>query len=158
MESFDRIYCLIRQEWIASTPEEQVRQGLLHAMVQTLGYPASGIALEKSLKQMPHLALSPLKLPSRRADIVFFGKDIHPKHSLYPLLLVECKAVKLNDKVFNQALGYNHYLGAYFITIANQHSIKTAWFDKPRGEYQFIHSLPSYEQLMNCFSDFNKGN
>jgi type I restriction and modification enzyme subunit R-like protein len=148
MVASERLYCQIRQEWIAATPEEKVRQELLYAMIHYLGYPSSGIVLEKSLKQMPHLALSPRKLPTRRADIVFFGKEIHPDHSLYPLLLIECKAVALNDKVFNQALGYNHYLGAYFIAIANQHTIKTAWFDQSAGEYRCVDSLPNYDQLM----------
>ncbi len=157
MASAEQIYCLIRQQWVAATPEEKVRQGILHDMLYRLGYPLGGIAIEKSLKQMPHLTLHPHKLPSRRADIVFFAKDIHPQYSLYPLLLVECKAVILNDKVFNQALGYNHFLGAYFIAIANHNTIKTAWYDDTLKAYQYFDALPAYEQLMSCFGNESRG-
>lgn len=144
-----QFYCQIRKEWVAATPEESVRQQLLHTMIHSLGFPASGIVLEKSLKQMPHLALVPFKLPSRRADIVFFAKGIHPGFDLYPLLLVECKAIKLDDKVFNQAFGYNHFLQAYFIAVANQDTLKTAWFDPSLRGYRFINGLPSYAQLLD---------
>jgi hypothetical protein len=148
-----QFYCQIRKEWIAATPEEKVRQQLLHTMMHSLGYPLSGIVLEKSLKQMPHLALSPIKLPSRRADIVVFGKDIHPCFNLYPLLLIECKAVKLSHKVFNQAFGYNHYLQAYFIAVVNQDTLKTAWHDTSIGEYKLMDGLPHYDHLLSyCFA------
>lgn len=93
MSASEVIYCCIRKEWVAATPEEKVRQKLLAGMIGSLGYPASTIAVEQSLREMPHLALNPLKMPSRRADVVVFAKDIHPHHSLFPLLLVECKAV-----------------------------------------------------------------
>lgn len=145
----EQIYCQIRKEWVTSTPEEQVRQKLIRTMMLEQGYPAGGLVLEKGLRQMPHLALKPEKLPDRRADIICFARGIHPGHDLYPLLLVECKAVKLTHKVVNQVAGYNHFLQAYFIAVANQDMIKTGWYDRETLQYRFIDRLPPYSELMN---------
>jgi hypothetical protein len=148
MHAKKRIYCQIRQEWIKTTPEENVRQRLIYMMRNRLGYPNGSLGIELSLKEMPHLALYPGKLPARRADIVCFTSRIGKKEGLYPLLLIECKAIKLSPKVFNQALGYNYYLKAYFIAIANEDTVQTHWYDKTIQEYRSIQSLPSYEELL----------
>jgi Type I restriction enzyme R protein N terminus (HSDR_N) len=144
-----QIFCHLRREWVESLPEEIVRQDLIKKMIFNLGYPSSVLMLEKSLRQMPHLTLSSQKLPDRRADIVCFGRGIHPHFDLYPLLLIECKSVKLSSKVINQVAGYNHYMQSYFIAIANQEEIRTGWFDKEKKEYTFINRLPTYLELMN---------
>lgn len=148
MDSDKTLYCLIRKSPLASLPEEIVRQNLIKDLLN-LGYPASGFALEKKLSQMPHLALSSEKLPDRRADIVVFGKGIHPNFDLYPLLLVECKAVPLTDKVIHQATGYNYYLKSYFILLANQEKSRFGWYSKEKKGYTFLDNhIPTYEELI----------
>ncbi len=145
-DSKDTVYCRIRREWVAATPEEGVRQNLLSLLIEGRGFPLASIAVEKGLKQMPHLAMINGNIPDRRADIVCFSTGIHPHHSLYPLLLIECKAVKLTDKMVNQLTGYNHFIRAYFICIANGEEVRTGWHTKEKG-YQFIHYLPEYRTL-----------
>jgi Type I restriction enzyme R protein N terminus (HSDR_N) len=111
--------------------------------------------IEKGLAQMPHLALAPQKLPERRADLVFFAKGIHHLHDLYPLLLVECKAVKLTPKVINQVTSYNHYLQAYFVAVVNQEKVLTGWYDPSERRYRFVEGLPPYSELLrecSCFT------
>lgn len=135
--------------WVKASPEEKVRQKLLTAMVQELGYPITSLAVEKGLAQLPHLSFGGEKVPERRADILCFAKDIHPAHALYPLLLIECKAVKLTQKAFQQAVGYNYYLQAYFIALANESEIHIGWHDPKEGKYQFSKGLPSYPQLLS---------
>lgn len=137
--------CLIRKEQVAATPEEAVRQQLLHTMVQRLEYPESSIAVEKSLHQLPHVKYD--KAPLRRLDLLCFAKGIHPDFSLYPLLLVECKAVKLTPKVLAQVCGYNFYVKAYFVAVANQHEVRFGWMDKGSKEYRFAPGLPSFPVL-----------
>lgn len=144
----EKVHCLIRKEWVAPFPEECVRQALLHKMVSSLGFPAALIGVERELKQMPHLAQQRGKMPARRADIVCFGQNIHPLHSLYPLLVIECKAVKLTSKVVSQVVGYNHYLGAYYIAMANQSEIKLGWYDPVKQEHVFVDFLPTYNDLI----------
>lgn len=133
---------------MAAAPEEKVRQKLLDHMVRKLRFPANGLAVEKSLDQLPHLQNSPIELPQRRADIVYQGNDIHAEWPIYPLLLVECKAVPLTDATIRQVTGYNYYLKSYFVAIANDREIKMGWFDKDKQDYEFIPFLPPYEQLL----------
>jgi hypothetical protein len=142
------ISCLIRKESVSATPEEQVRQGLLRHLICDLGFPASHIAVEKALDQIPHLSISPMDLPDRRADIICFAQGIHPQHDLYPLLLVECKAVKLTPKVVNQVSGYNVFLQAYFIAAANQTEVQFGW--KGKEGYQFIKRIPTYPEILSA--------
>lgn len=148
------MYCLLRKTWVAAQPEELVRQKLLSQMIHHLGYPPGYLFLEKELKQMPHIALNAKGFPERRADLICFGKGIHPHHSLYPLLLVECKAVKLTSKVVDQVVGYNHYVQAYFIAIVNGEEMKTGWYQKEKNGYHFVDALPSYQELIKAVSGY----
>jgi hypothetical protein len=144
-----RLYCPIRKIEVADLPEERVRQQLIAYMVQERGFPADLLAVEKELRQMPHLQLTPHALPQRRADLLCFAKDIHPHHSLYPLLLVECKAIPLNQKVLYQVAGYNHFIQAYFIAITDGQQMKTGWRETASRQYTFIDGLPTYSQLLS---------
>lgn len=147
MVSADQIYCIIRKIWVSAQPEEVVRQRLLSQMIHQLGFPSSHLVLEMGLRQLPHLELKGQTVPKRRADLICFAQDIHPKHSLYPLLLVECKSIKLTWRVIHQVIGYNHFVGAHIIAVTNGQEIKTGWYDHKTQDYQFIDSLPSYQVL-----------
>ena len=83
------IFCPIRKKNVKALPEECVRVGLIEHLVKVLGFPASGIAIERELSGMAHVQGVPL----RRADLVCFAKDPGGAGELFPLLLVECKAV-----------------------------------------------------------------
>ncbi len=144
-----KIYCSTRKEWVAFLPEEIVRQKLIHHLIENLQFPKNLLVLEKALCQMPHLMLSPIKIPDRRADIVCFAKDIHPDHNLYPLLIIECKAVKLTPKVINQVVGYNHYVKAKFIAIANETEIQFGFFNQEQKQYNFLSYIPPYQELLS---------
>jgi hypothetical protein len=139
--------CPIRKVQVAPLPEEQVRVHLLNHMIQNLGFPPSAIVVEKGLSQMPHLELNGLRIPKRRADIVCFAGGVHTTSDYHPLLLIECKAVKLTPKMLNQVVGYNHFMKACFIALVNQDEIRTGWFDKAQGKYVFVPYLPSYKDL-----------
>ena len=128
-----------------------MRQQLVHRMIHSLDYPSSYLVVEKALKQMPHLTLQDKPIPDRRADLICYAKGIHPQHDLYPLLLVECKATKITQKVINQVVGYNYHLRAYFVAVANDHEIQTGWLDPAKGAYTFVPYLPSYPQLVRSW-------
>src|SRR5690242_14822270 len=85
----------VRRAWVAATPEEGVRQRVLKKMIHALGFPKELIAVEKELKELPHLAGR--SVPERRIDVLCYGKEIHPEHSLYPLLLIECKREAIDE-------------------------------------------------------------
>lgn len=139
----------MRRQWVAASPEEKIRQQIIRRMVEEWGYPLSGIALERSLHHMPHLNLSSLKLPLRRADIVVFAPGIHPHYALYPLLLIECKAVPLTDKVFRQVISYNFYLKAPFVAIANANEWQLGWHDPQLKQFCTLKTIPLYQTLLH---------
>ena len=45
-------------------------------------------------------------------------------------------------------MGYNYYVGAYFLAVANREEIKTFWYDEKKKDYQFIPRLLSYPQMI----------
>ena len=142
MESskLSRYYDSLRRQTVAATPEEMVRQRLIQAMIEQLGYPRELLVVEKALSQLPHLSQQK-GLPRRRADLLCFGRNIHPEHSLFPLLLIECKEGLLNSDAEQQVLGYNHFVQAPYVALANERGPELI-FPK-RLDY-----LPSFSQLI----------
>ena len=116
----------VRSIWVSSTKEELVRQKLIAEMIQELGYPKGLMAVEKWIE-------------SRRFDLVVYSTAVKP------VLLVECKAIPINDSAIRQAFGYNHSIKAPFICLVNDTSRYTYW--KVREEIQSVPFLPSYHEL-----------
>lgn len=141
------IFCPVRKLWVAKLPEEEVRQALILKMVSELGYPLDLMGVEKELSLLPHIPRG-TKVPQRRADLIVFGKDIHPKHTLYPLLLVECKAVKIDNTTLNQLAGYNHFVQAFFVAMANHEECVTGFYDTEKGDFKFYSGLFHHDELV----------
>lgn len=140
-----QIFCSIRKEWVASLPEEQIRQSFLSHMITEKGFPVGLIAVEKALKQLSNIHSA--SIPDRRVDIVCFAKANSGSGELYPLLTVECKAVPLSPRTISQVVGYNHFVQARFIALVNQLEMRVGWFDHAKRGYTFIDYLPSYHEL-----------
>lgn len=138
------LFCPIRNSWVAAQPEEKVRQELLQRMLGPFGYPKALIAVEKELSQLVQTGF----FPKRRADILCFGNI---QGQLLPLLLIECKAIPLTDKVVNQVVGYNSHVKARYIAVANQTAVKTGWYDPLKRRYVFVERLPLYEELLKDY-------
>lgn len=119
-------------------PEEIVRQSLIHDMINRLGFPKELIVIEKEMSELPHLRGK--GVPKRRIDLLCFTKK---GEILYPLLLVECKAIPLRDRALEQVFGYNYYVGARFVAIANGQGIVMI---DGNGE-NVRHELLSYREL-----------
>ena len=104
-EGKEVIFDEFRKLWVRLTPEEWVRQNLLHYLVKDKKYPASLIAVETEIK------LNDLK---KRCDIVVY------QHGR-PWMIIECKEmnVVLNEAVLSQVLRYNIPLDVSFIAISN---------------------------------------
>ena len=99
------IFDEFRKLWVRLTPEEWVRQNLLHYLVKEKKYPSSLIAVETEIK------LNDLK---KRCDIVVYQQG-------RPWMIIECKEmnVVLNEAVLSQVLRYNIPLDVAFIAISN---------------------------------------
>ncbi len=140
----------IRKKWVEATPEEIIRQDLIKKMVQELGFPSTLIAVERELAQLPHLQLTgKAEIPKRRADLIVFARNIHPEHDLFPLLMIECKAVALTPRFAQQVVGYNTCVQAPFLALANGDQVMTGAFDRAAGHMRFQPGLPSYEALLS---------
>ena len=120
-------------------PEEKIRKALISFMVKELKYPKEMIAVERSLSSFPHLKGK--KLPNRRFDIAVFGTE-----QVIPLLIVECKAVPLNQKAFDQVIGYNHLVQTPFLALCNGEELLT--LIKEGNGYTIQKGLPEYSLLL----------
>lgn len=136
----NNLFCLIRKEWVKHTPEEGVRQKTLSSLL-TLGYPGSLIVVERKISQLPHLTQKP-QLPNRRIDIVCYEAK-----SLRPLLVIECKARAISPNQWRQVLGYNFYIGAKLLAIANSQEVQLV--DAYGNSLLLSDDLPSYEKLLS---------
>ena|ERR1700733_11542183 len=144
------IYDPTRRKWVEKNPEELIRQFLLRQMVEKLGYPPALIAIEKELSRFSHFKVKSNKeIPKRRADIIVFTKR---DGELYPLIMIECKAVPLTPKFAQQVIGYNAFIEAPFVALANEHHVLTGRYDTEAGMYRFEKGLPEFNQLRLCVS------
>lgn len=102
----EQIFCEWRKRWVRLTPEEWVRQQLLHHMVEQLAYPSSLIGVEVAI------AVGEVK---KRCDALVCNQD------LQPLMLIECKAetVPITQKTLDQALTYNRKLNVPYLILYN---------------------------------------
>ncbi|MBU6446435.1 MAG: type I restriction enzyme HsdR N-terminal domain-containing protein [Verrucomicrobia bacterium] len=122
--------CFIRKRELVDTPEERVRQALLHKMVGELGFPKGLLSVERGIG-------------GRRTDIVCYTKE------MAPLLLVECKAGPLHAGALQQALGYNETVGAPFLCLAKGEEVHTYWFEGTKRVS--IPFLPCFKDLYAVF-------
>ena len=115
-------------------PEEWVRQHTLKYLMETKGYPASLINVEKEIK---------LKHTRKRYDIVVFKPD----GSIF--LIVECKSytTKITQASFDQIARYNLELNANILMVTNGMAHYYCTMDYEAQQYRFLEEIPYYK----CF-------
>ncbi len=126
-----RIYDVCRNAYVKLTPEEWVRQHFVGYLSGVLGYPATIIGNEVSLR---------LNGLSRRADTVVY--DEHGE----PYIIVEYKApyVEITQHVFDQIVRYNMVLRARYLAVSNGLRHYCCAIDYATKSYKFIPQLPAY--------------
>ena len=134
----EQIFCEWRHRWVRLTPEEWVRQQLLHRLVEQLGYPASLIAVETPFEIVNRQSSN---RKSFRADAVVYDR------TMSPLMIIECKAetVPLTQKTLDQAANYNRQLGVPFILLHN--GPQTVMVRVTPDQLIYIPTIPSYSAL-----------
>ncbi|HFX17829.1 MAG TPA: type I restriction enzyme HsdR N-terminal domain-containing protein [Flavobacteriales bacterium] len=124
------IWDIVRQKYYILTPEEWVRQHVLHFLIKDKHYSKSLIAVEKQLL---------INQTKRRFDIVVFNKAMQPE------ILVECKApqIAITQKTFDQTNQYNWLLKAPYLLMTNglQHVICKVDFQAYK--VQFLKEIPA---------------
>lgn len=124
------IFDEIRKKFILLTPEEWVRQHVIHYFVYHKGYPKSHINVEKVVK---------INGLNKRYDVVVF----RPDGSIF--LLVECKEpnVNISQSTFDQIARYNLMLNATFLMVTNGINHYYCKMDFEQKKYSFLKDLPN---------------
>lgn len=122
---------LVRKKYLVLTPEEWVRQHVLHFLITNMKYPKSLINVEKQIE---------LNGTKKRYDIVVYKND----GSIF--LIVECKAPKvtINQATFDQIAQYNLELNGQFLMVTNGINHYYAIIDYNNKCYHFLRDLPEY--------------
>ena len=120
----------IRKKYLVLTPEEIVRQQVIHFLTSSTGYPKASISVEKAIS---------LHGKNRRYDIVVYAGS-------QPWLIVECKAasVKISQETFDQIGHYNMALKVPYLYITNGEQHYVLEVDASKKTYDFLDELPVY--------------
>ena len=124
----------IRKKFIILTPEEWVRQHVVHFLLYEKKYPKSLVNVEKVLT---------INGLTKRYDVVVFNSD----GSIF--ILVECKApqIKISQTTFDQIARYNMTMKSELLMVTNGHNHFFCKMDYTDEKYIFLHDLPDYLQL-----------
>ena len=113
------------------TPEEWVRQHIVHYLISTKNYPISLIAVEKKVT---------VNKLTKRTDILVFNAQGNPH------IIVECKApsIKITQDAFDQIARYNLKLKANYLIVTNGLTHFYAYMDLDKECYVFLDEIPNY--------------
>jgi hypothetical protein len=127
------IFDEIRKKFIILTPEEWVRQHVVHYLLQDKKYPKSYINVEKIIK---------INNLNKRYDIVVY----QPNGEVF--LLIECKApeITINQQTFDQIARYNLVLNAKYLMVSNGLNHYFCQMDFENQKYIFLEELPEFEK------------
>ena len=129
------IYCKIRKKWIVFQPEEEIRQAFLEYLIKEVKVPISNIYVEDHLK---HWNID----KNLRVDIIV---SYNHKEDEYPLLLIECKAERIDIKTaIHQVEKYQKDIGSEIVIVTNGYDtlqINSSNISK-------ISSLTTYEKII----------
>ena len=130
------IWDALRRRHVVLTPEEWVRQHVVHYLAQHLGYPRGLLVLERGLRYNQRL---------KRTDLLAMNPAGRP------LLLVECKApaVKIDAAVARQAATYNQTIGAPLLLLTNGLTHYCWRVDFEKGTNERLAEIPPYPEAAN---------
>jgi hypothetical protein len=128
------IFDILRQKYVALTPEEWVRQHFVHYMIMQKGYPKALLANEVELK---------VGNKRLRCDTLLYTRELRPR------MIVEYKApsVQLQQKTFDQISTYNLLLHVDYLVVSNGVQHYCCKMDYEHQSYTFLQEFPGYECL-----------
>jgi hypothetical protein len=125
------VWCIVRKKKLLVTPEEWVRQHIIHYLIHFLKIPEGVIASEYGIK---------VNNQTRRCDVLVFDLNKNP------IILIECKApqIVLNENVVDQIVQYDSILSVEYLWISNgiQHYLFQK--NKESNSYSQIKDLPAW--------------
>ncbi|MDO9593934.1 MAG: type I restriction enzyme HsdR N-terminal domain-containing protein [Lutibacter sp.] len=126
------IFDIVRKKYMVLTPEEWVRQHMIHYLITAKNYPISLIAVEKKVT---------VNKLTKRTDILVFNTKGTPH------IIVECKApsIKITQDAFDQIARYNLKLEASYLIVTNGLTHFYSFMDLKNECYVFLENIPNYE-------------
>lgn len=128
------VWCVVRKKTLVLTPEEWVRQHVIHYLISDRKVPLGLIASEQGIS---------IHKLNRRCDVVVYGRDQRPK------LLVECKApeITLSAHTLHQIAHYNAELGVDYLWVTNgiQHALYQ--IDRTGNQIVVLEELPEFDAM-----------
>lgn len=136
-EGRSEIFDVVRKKFVALTPEEWVRQHLLHFMLNHKKFPLSLLSVEKQLQ---------LNSTLKRTDVLAYSNQ------LFPVFLAECKApeISLDVKTLEQVMRYNLIFQVPFLMITN--GISHFIFQRTSDGSSWLQSddFPDYPEMLKA--------
>lgn len=128
------IYDVIRRRYVRITPEEWVRQHLIHFMMDQCKYPKSRISVEKKVV---------LQGMTRRTDAIVYDQAVQP------WLILECKApeVALRQHALDQIAAYHAVLRAPYLAICNGKELWIARVHVETGRWEALSEWPIWTEI-----------
>lgn len=129
------IWDILRQRAVRLTPEEWVRQHMIHYLIGGLGYPTELLMNEVALQ---------VGETRKRVDSILYDRQ------LKPLMLLEYKApeVPLGERVLQQALRYNMALRVPYLVLSNGLQHVAYRIDYQTQTFQTLNVIPAYSDLI----------
>ena len=133
------IFDILRKKYVVLSPEEWVRQHVIHFLVNHLHYPAGLMKVEATLPRQ--------RFFQKRPDIVIYDGDQHP------IMIVECKApqTQLSQSVRSQMLTYNamHWP---FLLFTNGIKHFCFFLDALQRRYNLLEKIPTFFQAKTMYN------
>lgn len=124
-----QVWCAVRSQWLAATPEEFVRQGLIGELVAR-GYPASWMHVERAVGT-GRVRLDLLVL-DRRGRAFLLAETKAPGHDLGPAI--------------RQLADYNRHWSAPYVLAVNGEAAICCRLDFAAETLAPLANLPAYPQ------------
>jgi len=123
-----------RKRYVSLTPEEWVRQHYIRFLIESKGYPAAFLAIEKQLN------MNGMK---KRCDAILYDQNANP------ILIIELKApnVSISQATFDQVAVYNAKLKVNFFMISNGIEHYCCKVNSETARYEYFPEIPHYNQL-----------
>jgi type I restriction enzyme M protein len=132
----NQIYSILRQKWVALTPEERVRQEYLYVLTEEYGYKPEQIEEE--------ISVTGRGSGDARADFLIWRTPEAKQKQEHALIVIECKAdnVTISLKDYTQGAHYAQYEHARFFVTHNHRETKYWKVDDARR-------MPNYDEIAN---------
>lgn len=126
---------VVRKKYLLLTPEEWVRQHILHYLISYCYYPRGLFRLEKKIDGIAY---------QYRPDIVLYDKRGMAK------MIIECKApyISLDSSLHSKILQYHRQLASDFLLLTNGITHFCWHLEKATCQCKAMTYIPMYQELM----------